>query len=224
MLITGGHITGMQYTVPETLVDTPRLNISSLTGWSGATFDGTPGDSGIYKVFNGSQSITTDNISISELTNNDYTYEFWIRTTSTNSGALLSKIGTGGYTVSAVEISASTLVTGYWNGSNPEFLGADTLITRDQWQHYTVTYVTGGALKVYYNGELADTFNFSPEVSPLNYNLYQMQFNLFAYSPTSFGNGGALIGDFGEFRLYTRTLTAAEVLQNFTATRSRWGI
>jgi hypothetical protein len=41
---------------------------------------------------------------------------------------------------------------------------------------------------------------------------------------SNFGYGGELTADFGEFRLYTRTLSDAEVLQNFEATRGRWGI
>jgi hypothetical protein len=44
-----------------------------------------------------------------------------------------------------------------------------------------------------------------------------------AYSLT-LNNGGALTADFGEFRFYTRALTDAEVLQNYNAQKSRYGL
>jgi hypothetical protein len=47
---------------------------------------------------------------------------------------------------------------------------------------------------------------------------------LFHYQSTNFGHGGALTGDLGEFRLYTRALSDAEILQNYRATAPRWGI
>lgn len=224
MLITGGQITGMKYTVPTApIVDTPLFNISSLTNWADATFSGTPGDTGIYKVFDGSQSITTTQIDTSTLANNDITYEIWLRTTGTNSGCVLSKFGTGGYHVSIIEIGNNQLIPGYWTGGSTSYNSAGS-ITRDVWQHYTVTYQTAGAMKTYYNGSLVSTANLSEEIAPKSYNLSYMWFQLFASESTNFGYGNPLTCDFGEFRLYTRTLTAAEVLQNFTATRSRFGI
>jgi hypothetical protein len=225
MIITGGHFTsGIQlteYFAPQ-IVSTPRLNVSSLTNWAGVTPVNSPTlREGKYLEFTGSQTLTTDTIDTTTLTNDDYTYEFWLRTTGTNSGALMTKLGEGGYTVSAVEISATTLVTGYW--AEPQLYSEITTpITRDVWQHYVVTYITNGPLTTYYNGQMVDTGTFPEEISPRDYNITNMYFDLFALSVTNFGNGNPLTADFGEFRLYTRALSDAEVLQNYTATRSRW--
>jgi hypothetical protein len=202
------------------------FNATSITNWAGVTASGSPAlRESKYLEFTGTQSLTTDGIQISTLTNNDYTYEFWLRTAPGNGGALLTKYGTGGYTVSAVELDTTTLMlVGYW--AEPQaYRVVPTHITRDVWQHYTVTYSTAtGYLKTYYNGQLVDTTTMAPEVAPRNYGNNPMFFELFAYSPTSFGNGGALTADFGEFRLYTRALSASEVNQNFLATAPRWGI
>jgi hypothetical protein len=206
------------------IVSTPLFDATSENNWTDLQLAGNPTQVGNYLVFTGSEFITTTPIDTTTLTNNDYTYEFWVRTTGSNNGVLLIKQGVGGYTVSAVEISATTLVPGYWTGSSSGYEGGNPPITRDAWQHYVVTYITDGALKTYYNGALVNTSNFSPEVSPRDYGVNPIFFDMFTASVTNFGNGSALTADFGEFRLYTRALSDAEVLQNFQATRGRWGI
>jgi hypothetical protein len=227
MLITGGTFTSgvllQKISPPPAIVSTPLFNATSVNDWTDLTRIGNPAQVGNYLVFTGSESLFTTNIDTTTLTNDDYTYEFWVRTTGSNSGALLTKIGPGGYTVSAVEISATTLVPGYW--VNPQIYSEiSTPITRDEWQHYVVTYTTNGPLITYYNGQMVDNGTFPEEVSPRDYNISEMYFDLFAFSPTNFGNGNALAADFGEFRYYTRALSGAEVLQNFEVTRGRWGI
>lgn len=227
MLITGGLFTPgvlLQRNIPPPpIVSTPLFNATSEDNWAGLTRSGSPAQVGNYLEFTGTESLSTAVIDTTRLTNDDYTYEFWVRTTGSNSGVLLTKIGEGGYIVSAIEISATTLVPGYW--TDPQvYTEITTPITRDAWQHYVVTYTTNGPLKTYYNGQLVDAGTFPEEVSPRDYNITNMYFDLFAESPTNFGNGGSLTADFGEFRLYTRALSDAEVLQNFEATRGRWGI
>ncbi len=225
MLITGGLFTPGVFLKkgPPLIVGTPLFNATSENNWAGLTRSGNPAQVGNYLVFTGAESLLSTNIDTSTLSNNDYTYEFWLRTTGTNSGKILSKIGTGGYHVSAVEISNTGLVVGYW--TDPQvYTEVSTSVTRDAWQHYTVTYVSDGELTTYYNGQMVDNGTFPTEISPRDYNSPEMWFDLFGLESTSFGNGGALTTDFGEFRFYTRALSAAEVLQNFAATRGRWGI
>jgi hypothetical protein len=210
---------------PLEIVSGARFNATSLNNWAGVTASGSPGPvlrEGKYLEFNGTQGLVTDNIDTNTLTNNDYTYEFWVRTTGTNTGALLTKFGYGGYQISAVEVATVTLVPGYYVGSQA-YLPVDTPITRDVWQHYTVTYNTSdGHLRTYYNGQLVATMTLGTELSPRDFGINPMYFTLFSGSGYGFGYSGALTGDFGEFRLYTRALTDAEVSQNYRATRSRW--
>jgi hypothetical protein len=228
MLITGGLFTSgvllQKGSPPPPVVSTPLFNATSENNWADLTRSGNPAQIGNYLVFTGSQSLSSTYIDTTTLANDDYTYEFWLRTTGANSGKILGKIGTGGYHVSAVEISSTGLVVGYW--SEPQvYSEVSTAVTRDAWQHYTVTYsTTTGALKTYYNGQMEDFSTLPAEVSPRDYSAPEMWFDLFGSESTNFGNGGALTADFGEFRLYTRALSDAEVLQNFQATRGRWGI
>jgi hypothetical protein len=200
------------------------FNATGETDWADLTRSGSPAQVGNYLVFTGSQSLVSTHIDISTLTNDDYTYEFWLRTTGTNSGKILGKIGTSGYHASAVELSSTGLVVGYW--AEPQvYAEVTTAVTRNAWQHYVVTYnTTNGALKTYYNGQMEDFSTLPAEISPRDYDDSEMWFDLFGLESTNFGNGNALTADFGEFRLYTRALSDAEVLQNFEATRGRWGI
>ena len=202
-----------------------RFNATSLTGWAGLTFTGSPAlGEGKYLVFTGAEYATTDDIDTNTLTNNDYTYEFWIRTTGTNTGALLTTFSNQGYIISAVEVATNTLVPGYYTGTNA-YLPVDTHITRDVWQHYTVTYnTTDGHLRTYYNGQLVATMTLGAEQSPRDFANNPMLFKLFGSSPYGFGYSGALTADFGEFRYYSRALSSAEVSNNYRATAPRWGI
>lgn len=231
MLITGGLFTSgvrlQQYVASAAaqIASDWHFNATSETNWAGVSLINSPTlRQGKYLEFTGSQALSTDYIATNTLTNDDYTYEFWLRTAPGNGGALLTKQGVGGYTVSAIELNTTnSMIVGYW--TEPQaYQAVPTAITRDVWQHYTVTYNTvTGYLKTYFNGSLVDTTTLAPEVSPRDYGSYsQMYFDMFTPSVTNFGNGGALTADFGEFRLYTRALSDAEVLGNYQATEARW--
>ena len=57
--------------VPLPIVDTPRINASYVTSWAGVTATGSPAAVSNYLVFTGTESLTTESIDLSELTNND---------------------------------------------------------------------------------------------------------------------------------------------------------
>jgi hypothetical protein len=224
MKIKNAHIKNLTARAGTYIVGTPRINATSLNNWAGVTPTGSPTlHDGKYLTFTGAEYLTTDHIATSTLTNDDYTYEFWLRVPTGYAGCLMSKVGSGGYYVSAIEINNDgKLVPGFWK--EPQVYDtSNPAITRDAWQHYTVTY-NGNDLKTYYNGTLVHSVALGAEISPRSYNVAEMWFALFKEEPTNFGNGGALAGDFGEFRMYTRALSITEVQQNYRATRSRWGI
>jgi len=222
MQIKNAHIKNLNVKTLQ-LVSDHRLNVSSLTNWAGVTPTGSPTlHEGKYLAFTGAEYLITDGIDTSTLTNNDYTYEFWLRTTGTNTGALLTKFSNQGYLISAVEVATVTLVPGYYTGTNA-YLPVDTHITRDVWQHYTVTYSTSdGHLRTYYNGQLVATMTLGTEQSPRDFGNNPMLFKLFAASGYGFGYSGALTADFGEFRFYSRALGINEIQQNYNATKTRW--
>ena len=50
----------------------------------------------------------------------------------------------------------------------------------------------------------------------------QLYYDLMYQDSTSLGDGSSLAGDWSIFRVYNRALTAAEVLQNYNATKGRY--
>ena len=224
MQIKNAHIKDLNIRSTPPVVATPLFDMRLGTNWADATFSGNPASTNNYRVFTGSEYITTSNIDTTTLSDDDYTQEIWLRTTGSNNGCVLAKLATGGYHVSAIEINNGNLYAGYWGGASPLYYNFGA-ITRDAWQHYTITYnTTSGVIEGYINGVSTGDAVLGPEISPRDYGSNPMFYQLFNYESTSFGAGGTLACDFGEFRLYTRALTAQEVAQNFNATRSRWGI
>mgnify|MGYP001326666153 CR=1 FL=1 len=139
-----------------------------------------------------------------------YTKNIWFRTNAANTNNLMS--GTGA--VSTVFWTAGTeyrIYAGhglsyYQVDYNP--VGSGTGL-RD-WHNACVTYGST-TLKLYVNGKLEDTASSS---DPSNFTLH-----IGAY-----GNANELSGDVAYASLYNRTLTDAEVKQNFEALRGRFGI
>ena len=89
----------------------------------------------------------------------------------------------------------------------------------DKWVHYCATYNGGGATtagnyKVYFNGQLADTnlvgnFGGSTNQDPMKWG-------------QDASGAGDLNGYMGHIAFYDKALTAAEVLQNYNATKGRF--
>jgi hypothetical protein len=91
-----------------------------------------------------------------------------------------------------------------------------TPVQGNTWYNYTITYITGinRNFKVYINGVLAT--NQTPSSTswvPDGQN-------------TGYGNqvGSTMSGSYGPLLIYDRVLSQTEVLQNFNATRARFGI
>lgn len=223
MHIQNAHIKNVNIKSTLSIVGTPIIDISYLTNWGDATFYGSPAFTSNYRVFTGNESIVTTSIDNSILANDSYTQEIWLRTSDNNNGCVLAKIAdNGGYHVSAIEINNGNLVAGYWGGTSTLYYNFGP-ISRDVWQHYTITYdATSGIIKGYINGISVGDTVLAEEISPRDYGSNPQWYQLFASETTNFGSGYSLICNFGEFRAYSRALSYLEVEQNFKATRSRW--
>ena len=102
-----------------------------------------------------------------------------------------------------------------WNSTNAVVNGTSILV--NQIYHIAATY-DGSQLKMYQNGVLTSTTNSTLGIgTPPSYNLAVggMGLNPVLYNLT----GNIYIG-----RVYNRSLSASEVLQNYNATKSRYGL
>ncbi len=174
---------------------TSTINISNASFDSNAqmTFDGTD-DTINTGLFNG-RNPSTDPFTIEAVVKSDITSgsRMWIDATSNGSSQRLYCAHAATGTATPMGIQGSG-----WSSSGPH----DT-----DYHHYVIV-MDGSVARLYNNGEAHST---------KNYTSYQIQ-------ALNIGgrNSYRWLGDIPIFKLYNRALTAAEVLQNYNATKSRF--
>ncbi len=84
----------------------------------------------------------------------------------------------------------------------------------NQWSNATVTFNNSTGFALYLNGSLVDSSSTTTAITSNDTKLY-----LGRYS-----NNFWFDGDFAQALLYNRALTAAEVMQNFSVTKERFGL
>lgn len=151
-----------------------------------------------------------------------YSFEFWIKMRtnalatfhsllgrgSTNRWLLFQTNNTAGtsWRIQFRDTSAVYNPTSYFTGFN----------VQQNWIHITTTFDSSRVMRVYANGVFLE-FVQLPTSSLFD-------FNRIGGGYSSGGNFYNFQGAIGTFKTYTKTLSADEVLQNFNATRSRFGI
>jgi hypothetical protein len=160
---------------------------------------------------------------------NNFTYEFWALSTKTttatseNTGGAdgvagkayilavdLRDDGTG--TQSGAGVSFGTNAIGVFEHA-PGYMPALAYHTGtfNGWTHIVVTY-TNKQPRIYVNGSLVRTGLTSPKTT------------VFASNTLGEGPYGYHTGNIGHYAFYSRSISASEVLANYNATRSRYGL
>jgi hypothetical protein len=169
--------------------------------------NGPPG----YFNFNGTnQYATGPNVNL--LPGSGYTKMVWFKiNTFSADNNLVSSDGGGHFMYFN---NTNTLYAGHSNVLPYNGFGSTVTFNTDTWYCATVTYSTANGISLYINGVLdnndptfdAHTGNGSANIA-------------------CFGAGGNLLnGKIGRILCYSKELNAGEVLQNFNATRNRYGI
>lgn len=192
-----------------TLVNGPTFITSNITSVAGSlVFDGTND----YANFS-SRLLTSAATDVSCF--------MWVYPRS--DGTLLSVIGQSaietGYHHSSIEVgSAGGLRMGLWNGSSVSTVSST--VTFNAWNNIGFTY-SGTTLTGYKNGASVGTATFTWSKPPdIFFGIMAIDSTLAGIlSPAAYGDGYV-----GGFFVYNKALTAAEVLQNHDAFRSRYGI
>jgi hypothetical protein len=99
----------------------------------------------------------------------------------------------------------------FWNGSTYHQTG--TALSTNTW--YMVTGVQGTTLDVYVNGILSNSLE-------SNINITTNNVWLGLWQPP--GGGRALSGNIATTQIYSRALSQTEILQNYNATKTRFGL
>jgi hypothetical protein len=142
--------------------------------------------------------------------------------TWSNGGSGTAIIGRGSYAGSIGIIRSSTTNrVSFWvrlNGGiifNPSISG----ISRDQFHHVLGTYNSSGVAKIYHNGNFI-TEQIGSNVGTLDAGSYRLG-GAIAFGGVS-GEYGQ--GDISLTKIYNRELSSTEVLQNYNAIKSRFGL
>lgn len=206
--------------------DNPASYPGSGTAWNDlsgtgnhGTFTATPSVSGGVINLNGSYHVTTTN----QFTNPQaFSLEVWFRTNSALGRKLIGfeNFQTGTPTQYDrhyyVDTSGNLIFGVFLGGQNIFNYGP---VNDNSWRAAVVTY-DGGSNTHYINGAPVGTrtalaFNFSG------------WWRVFGFRTGGWPGGttvGGFVGDGAIVRVYNRALTAAEVLQNYDANRSRFGL
>jgi hypothetical protein len=189
-------------------------NTGTLT--NGPTFDS--GNGGNI-VFDGVNDFA--NFSNRVLTNAVTAISCFMWAYPTSGGILLSVLGqatiNSGYHHSAIEVGSSgELRMALWAGNLTNRVNSQ--LSFNTWNNVGFTYA-GTTLTGYLNGSSVGTTTFTWTKPSAN-----IHFGIMALSNTNMGTGAYGHGNVSSFLTYNRALTATEVLQNFNATRSRFGV
>ena len=96
-----------------------------------------------------------------------------------------------------------------WNSNNTDFT-----ITHNQWFQTVVTF-SGSSAKLYANSELKDTDTITS---------FEFSHDLVIGSARTYSALQDWTGNIASFRVYEKALTQTEILQNYNATKSRFGL
>ncbi len=181
-------------------------NTSALT--NGASYVGSGSSS--YISFDGSNDYVAVNSSANILSKTEYTKTAYIYVTSFSTS---NNIISGGNTAQhAFWLFGSNKLNAGHNGNWNTVVGSTTL-SLNRWYFCAVSYSDSSGWKLYLNGTQdgtsANTTTFTGS-----------QF----VNIGSYDNGNNFTGRIAGALIYNRVLSAAEILQNFNATRFRYGI
>lgn len=206
---SGTTWTDLQGNYNATLVNGPTYNSNSGSSF---VLDGT------------NDYIRTTNFT-SVLSSEIHTTELWIY--PTNNGVLASYTSattpSQNYHHSALELVSGKLEFGLWGGAILLVSSGPTeTVSFNQWHQIVLTY-DGTYCRGYIDGSLADTVTVTWDSPNVDRSLpfYML---IGSADNTSHGDGTYFNGKIGITRIYDRALSANEILQNFNANRSRYGI
>ena len=201
--------------------------ITDLQGNSNATLTGSPAYSpsnGGYLTFVGSsnQYLLLDTNLNSKLspvnTSNIISYFVWIYLTG--NGVIVDETSTAGWHDSQIELVSGTLRFSVW--SNGTGFASTVVTPLNAWYYVGLTY-DNTTLRAYVNGSAAGSAAYT-RTTPYNGSGQALRYAIALTDGTNLGDGG--YGDFrwGAFQVYNTALSAGDVLSNYNATKSRFGL
>lgn len=180
---------------------------------NGPTFDSSNGGSILFDGSNDYGQISND----SRLNSSTQTISVWYKPTRYGSPYSANLIGKHDSWVSSNGYQIYDNIGGGLkaNSATGRYAYPSTTISLNQWYLVTLSFSVGTSVSAYINASSKSTntlFNLTITNNPIR----------LAISPDSFWS--VFKGNIGQITIYNRVLTDAEVLQNYSATKSRFGL
>lgn len=162
-----------------------------------------------YFTFNGSDQFGTGNSPV--LSSTSYTKSVWFYLNGTADNNLVSS-DTGGHFMYLA--GTSKLYCGHANWGNYGAYPSTANISLNTWYNATLTFNTTDGMVLYLNGSQDSTYTAEKAAHGGDSST----------NIATFGGGNLLNGRIAKVYCYNRSLTAAEVLQNYNSDKSEFGL
>jgi hypothetical protein len=182
-------------------------NNGTLT--NGPTFNSANGGSIVFDGVNDDITITSYQLSTSD-SSAPYTLSAWINRTGTTTGGGIITQYSGNF-ADRFGFRERNSKLSWWKGGSDLAISTDNIPT-NVWKYVVGVKRTDNSVSIYIDGT---------EVGTGTDNL---DFENVTLKIGRFGSSTAFSGNIAQVSIYNRALTAAEIQQNFIATRSRFGI
>ena len=202
--------------------------VTDLQGNSNATLSGSPtysSSNGGYLTFNSASSqsllLNTSLNSVLSPANTSTVISFFVWVYLTGNGVIVDETSNTGWHDSQIEMVAGTLRFSVW--SNGTGFASTVATPLNSWYYVGLTY-NGTTLSAYVNGAAAGTAAYTRSTPYNNGGGAALKYGIALTDGTSLGNGGYGNFRWGAFQVYNTALSGANVLSNYNATKSRFGL
>ena len=202
--------------------------VTDLQGNSNATLSGGPtysSNNGGYLTFVGASSqsllLNTSLNSVLSPANTSTVISFFVWVYLTGNGVIVDETSNTGWHDSQIEMVAGTLRFSVW--SNGTGFASTVSTPLNAWYYVGLTY-NGTTLSAYVNGAAAGTAAYSRQTPYNNGGGVPLKYGIALADGTNLGNGEYGNFRWGAFQVYNTALSGANVLSNYNATKSRFGL
>jgi hypothetical protein len=202
--------------------------VTDLQGNSNATLSGGPtysSNNGGYLTFVGASSqsllLNTSLNSVLSPENTSTVISFFVWVYLTGNGVIVDETSNTGWHDSQIEMVEGTLRFSVWsNGTGFVSKGKTPL---NNWYYVGLTY-NGTTLSAYVNGSLAGNAEYPRQTPYNNGGGAALKYGIALADGTNLGNGGYGNFRWGAFQVYNTVLSGGNVLSNYNAQKSRYGL
>ena len=146
------------------------------------------------------------------------TISAWINTDSDHNGSFISvdASGTNRFFQVKKKSGGKIMFVGFNTSHSNTSVSTTNVMANDVWIHYTAVQLSNGNVRIYVNGVLDKSNNSSYTVRTGSATVF--------FGKNEGGSANQFNGQMALIYYYNRDLSAEEVLQNFNATKGRFGV